>query len=50
MGVVDREAREAAIQAADECLHFAYCTLKNQPDPRYVSHLTKESYALVSCY
>ena len=47
MGVVDREAREAAIQAADECLHFAYCTLKNQPDPRYVSHLTKESYALI---
>jgi len=47
VGVVDREARNAAVAAADDCLHYSYCTLKNQPDPRYVSHLTKETYGLI---
>ncbi|HXZ93342.1 MAG TPA: glucose-1-phosphate adenylyltransferase [Burkholderiales bacterium] len=46
MGVVDREAREADAEAAER-LRDAYDSLKQQPDPRYVSHLTKETYALV---
>ena len=47
MGDVDRKTLAAAVAAPQACLHASYCTLKDQPDPRYVSHLTKDTYALV---
>jgi len=46
VGDVDRKGLAAAA-SADERPADAYGGLKEQPDLRYVSHLTKETYALV---
>ena len=31
----------------EDCRHAPYCVLRDEPDPRFVSTLTKETYALV---
>ena len=46
MGDVDRKGLAATASAAERP-NNAYRSLKEQPDLRYVSHLTKETYALV---
>ncbi len=29
------------------CVHYDYCTLREQRDPRFISHLTKQTYGFV---